>query len=70
MNTVCLMTLYHEQRQLCIIMGKFQELNFLILRLRMILSCNDTNMRKPLHFWVEICIKPSNIEAILYGQND
>ena len=30
-------------RQLCTILGKFQELNFIILRLRINLSHNDTN---------------------------
>ena len=38
--------------------GKFQESNFIFFRLRMNLSCNDTNTSKVLHFWVEICIKP------------
>ena len=38
--------------------GKFQELKLIILRLRMNLSYNDTNIPKILHFWVEICIKP------------
>ena len=49
-------------------MGKFQELNLIILRLRMNNSCNDTNLLEVLHFWVEICIKPPNIEVILCGQ--
>ena len=43
------MTLCHEQRQLCIIMGNFQELKFIILRLRMNLACNDTHISKILH---------------------
>ena len=51
-------------------MEKFQELRFIILRLRMNFSCNNTNMRKILHFWVEICIKPPNMEVILCGQSD
>ena len=49
--------------------GKISELNFIILRLRMNLSYDDTNIPKILHFWVEICIKPPDIEIILCVQN-
>ena len=37
--------------------GKFQELNFIILRLQMNILCNNSNMRETLHFWVEIYIE-------------
>ena len=58
---------YHEGRQLCIIMGKIQELNFIILRLRMNFSCNNTNLRKVLHFWVEYSVKLGFFEEIITG---
>ena len=57
------MTLYHKQRQLCTIMGKFKELYSIILGLRMNLSFNNTNMYKTWLFWVEICRKlPNTVE--------
>ena len=62
------MTLYHEQRQLCITMEKFQKLNFIILRLRMNLSCNDTISRN-LVFLGGNMHKTPNIEVILCGRN-
>ena len=49
--------------------GKYQELNLIILRLQMNLSHNDTNIPKIFHFWVEICINPSDVEVILCVQN-
>ena len=50
--------------------GKISRIDFLILRLQMNLSYNDTNIPKVLHFWMEICIKPPNMEVILCVQND
>ena len=49
--------------------GKISKIEFIILRLRMNLAYNDTNITKILHFWVEICIKPLDIEVILCVQS-
>ena len=48
---------------------KISRIEFFFLRLRMNLSYNETNIRKILHFWVEICIKPPDIAVILCVQN-
>ena len=45
-------------------MGKFQELNFIILRLRMNLSYNDRNIPTILHFWVEINFWSANSKTV------
>ena len=48
---------------------KISRIEFFFLRLRMNLSYNETNIRKILHFWVEICTKPPDIAVILCVQN-
>ena len=64
------MTLNHVQRRFCIIMGKFQVLNFIILGMLTNLSCSDTNIPKNLNFLGGNVHKTPNIEVILCGRND
>ena len=55
--------------QISTIVGKFQEFNFMILRLRIILSYNDTNIPENFPYLGGNLHKTPNIELILCVQN-
>lgn len=50
------------------LMGRFQSLNFIILRLRINIWCNNTNIRKILHFLGGNMHRPPNIGSFVWAK--